>query len=88
MNINQKTGLVIYNKQEYHLTKGDIKLLVTLAKNKVATFEQLYEAIYNARPNVMSEHDRRLIYVAIGRLKKKIPLVIKRYYGYGYELEV
>lgn len=87
MKIDEQTGIVTINRTEYHLTKNEIKTLKGLLKKKMVTPADIYEEIYRVRPVKMSDYDKRLVYISIGRLKRKIPgLIVNRYYGFGYEL--
>ena len=88
MKLTEKIGLLELNGKEYHLTKGETNTLAALLRHKVANISDIYEQVYKVRPNNnIGEYERRLIYMQLQRLKKKVPeLEITRYYNYGYEL--
>ena len=86
MKIDERTGIVEIDDNIYHLTRTEMKVLVKLKKNRIITYEEIYHILYNIKVDKLSINDRCGISTIISRIKKKTNLVIKSYYGYGYEL--
>lgn len=86
MEINERTGEVVINQKKYHLTKYEIKVLAELNKPGLRTYNDIYHAMYNVRPDNVSIFDRKCIKNMVGNVRRKTGLKIQNYSGYGYEL--
>lgn len=90
MIISLKSGDVVFNDKKVHLTKNEMTVLKTLNKQEITTIVELYNMLYGVNVKELSKYDKRLIYVIISRIRKKLEngLIIHNVYDYGYRIEV
>lgn len=89
MKVNFNTGEVQINNETINLTRNELNILKALiSKRGVITIEEIYESVYKAKAKELSPHDKRLLYVTINRLKKKLKgsIRIENRYSFGYEV--
>lgn len=89
MKINFNTGEVQIKNETINLTRNELNILKALiSKRGVITIEEIYESVYKAKAKELSLHDKRLLYVTINRLKKKLKrsIRIENRYSFGYEV--
>lgn len=87
--INLSTGEIEYKGIKANLTRNELKIFNKLNKtNGVVTYEEIYEAIFNIKPNVLKVRERKAITTHISRIRAKVPtLIILNRNGFGYELK-
>ena len=87
MNIfNYKLGELIINGKKYQLTKIQSKILFILSNNKLNTYEEIYNYIYQTNiTDRLNRQKTRSINTHICRLRKK-GLKITTKYNYGFKL--
>jgi DNA-binding response OmpR family regulator len=87
--INLSTGEIEYKGIKANLTRNELKIVDKLNRaSGVVTYEEIYEAIFNIKPNVLRVKERKAITVHISRIRAKVPtLIILNRNGFGYELK-
>ena len=82
---NYKTGKLIVNDKEYELTKMQSKVLSCLIPNKLITYSDIYNYMYDVNIGYVECRYTRAISSHICRLRKT-GLEIESKYGYGVRL--
>ena len=90
MILNERTGEIIIKDVKINLTKYEMQTLIAINKKRVVTLEEIYEKVYKAKPKELTDYDKRLVYIIVSRLRKKLAgeIIIHSRHSYGYELEV
>lgn len=89
MKCNVRTGEATIGSTKINLTRNEIVILnIITNKRGITTLEEIYEAVYKVKVRTLTNYDKRLLYVNVNRLKKKLNglIEIKSHYGYGYEV--
>jgi DNA-binding response OmpR family regulator len=85
--LNYKTGTLIIDNKKIELTKMETIILSTLSDNKIKTYVEIYNAMYNVNEKEIDESIRRIIHVHKSKLIKKTGLKIKSKHSFGIRLE-
>lgn len=85
MKINERTGQVIIDKKEYHLTRTEMRVLISLKENK-GTYEEIYYSLYRIKEDRLRPAEIECLSSIVSRIRKKTGLEIKNYSSYGYYL--
>lgn len=83
--LNERLGKLYLDNQIHELTKNETKLLVALINNKLKTYEELYEALYDVPCRGLD--NRKSIITAICRIRRKTGLKIVAKSNFGLRLE-
>ena len=85
--LNYKTGTLIIGNTKIELSKMETIILSTLSDNKIKTYVELYNAMYNVNEKEIDKSIRRIIHVHNSRIVKKTGLKIKSKNLFGVRLE-
>lgn len=85
--LNYKTGTLVIDNTKIELSKIETIILSTLSDNKIKTYVEIYNAMYNVNEKEIDESIRKIIHVHKSRLIKKTGLKIKSKSLFGIRLE-
>lgn len=84
--LNYKTGTLIVNNTEIELSKIETKILVVLSDNKLKTYEDIYNSMYNVDIKESDQSMRNSIKVHSHKIRKKTNFTIQTKSGVGLRL--
>ena len=85
--LNERIGKLYLDNQVFELTKNETKLISALINNKMKTYEELYEALYDVHCKELYIEYRRPIITTVSRIRRKTGLRIIAKNNFGLRLE-
>ena len=69
--INKRTGELLHNNRKSYLTKYELAMVNSLSDNKLKTYVELYQEIYNVDVHELDPSEVHQITNIVSRLRRK-----------------